>query len=66
MGKKAMAYLDDCPERLKQGSTHRGIVKLLVAAVGYYVLKNEGLEAANEFVLYGIATLGALGVLSND
>jgi cytochrome c-type biogenesis protein CcmH/NrfF len=55
-----------CPNRLKQGSTHRGIVKLLVAGVGYYVLKTEGLEAANEFVLWGMATLGALGVLSND
>lgn len=55
-----------CPKRLQQGSTQRGIWNVIVALAGYYVLRTEGLEAANEFVLFGVATLGALGIINHD
>jgi hypothetical protein len=46
----------------KQGSTQRGIAKILVAVIGYGVLRLYGLEAANQFVLYGMGFIGAMGI----
>lgn len=49
-------------DRLKEGSTQRGIVLLITAVTGF----NVPPELVNQVILLGISVAGALGVITKE
>lgn len=49
-------------ERLKEGSTQRGIVLLITALTGF----NVPPELVNQVILMGISVVGAVGVIVKE
>lgn len=49
-------------ERLREGSTQRGIVLLITAVTGF----NVPPEVVNQVILIGISIAGALGVIKKE